>query len=214
MLSRIRNKLGGAGFAIALIALVLTMGGGALAAKGVIITKLSQISPSVQKKLKGKQGPPGPQGAAGQQGAAGSLGPKGSTGPEGEQGPTGATGPTETSLPSGKTETGNWLLNSITLEKIWVNVSLPLRVAGLSLENNFEYVASGASATPQCPGSVKEPEAAPGYFCMYEGSLSNAVYSGALPLWDDPSSGFEVKFESLEPGERTFGHGTWAVTAP
>lgn len=95
MLSLLRNRLGVPGI-IAVVALVFSMAGGALAAKGVIITKLSQIKPSVQKKLKvpGPQGPAGPAGAAGAQGPAGPAGPAGSQGSQGPQGDKGATGPT------------------------------------------------------------------------------------------------------------------------
>jgi uncharacterized protein YneF (UPF0154 family) len=50
MLSLFRNRLGVPGL-LAVIALVFAMAGGAYAAKRVIITKLNQISPKVQKQL-------------------------------------------------------------------------------------------------------------------------------------------------------------------
>jgi hypothetical protein len=96
MFSTLKNRLGIPG-AISVIALVLAMAGGAYAAKGVIITKLSQIKPSVQKQLKGESGPAGANGPAGLQGPPGS---------EGKQGPEGKAGASvvNTSVPAGEVE--------------------------------------------------------------------------------------------------------------
>lgn len=137
MASFMRNRLGIPGV-IAVVALVFAMAGGAWAAKGVIITKLSQIKPSVQKQLKGATGPAGqpgpagpvgpagPTGAKGAAGVAGATGPTGlqglkgatgGTGPTGPEGVAGATGPSgpegspwtvDGTLPSGEAETGAW----------------------------------------------------------------------------------------------------------
>ncbi len=94
MFSLLRNRFGIPGV-IAVAALVFAMLGGAWAAKGgVIIKKLSQIAPSVQKQLQGKQGPIGPQGPAGPAGAKGDKGDPGINGAPGAAGPTGATGKT------------------------------------------------------------------------------------------------------------------------
>jgi hypothetical protein len=65
---------------LAAIALFLALGGSAVAANHYLITKTSQIKPSVLSQLKGRDGAngangasvvPGPQGPAGPQGAAG-----------------------------------------------------------------------------------------------------------------------------------------------
>lgn len=102
--SKFKGRLGAPGV-IAILALCLAVGGGgAWAAKGgVIITKLSQIKPSVQKQLKGKAGPAGPVGPVGPGGSAGPGGAKGDTGPQGPTGLTGLTGPTGPAGPAGKT---------------------------------------------------------------------------------------------------------------
>lgn len=85
MFSLLKNRFGAPGV-VSVIALVLAMAGGAWAAKGVIITKLNQIAPNVQKQLKGKAGAQGPQGLPG---AAGAAGAKGDVGSQGSQGPPG-----------------------------------------------------------------------------------------------------------------------------
>jgi hypothetical protein len=98
--------------AIALVALVLAMSGGAYAASnGYIITHASkQIAPWVIHSLHGKQGvrgaagPKGPKGDTGQQG---DIGPQGGVGPQGLPGPVGSPGPQGQSAPYMFTYTDN-----------------------------------------------------------------------------------------------------------
>jgi hypothetical protein len=61
---------------VSVLAFVLAAGGTAVAG-GYIITKTSQIKPSVKRALAGQRGPQGPQGAQGAQGVAGAQGPPG-----------------------------------------------------------------------------------------------------------------------------------------
>jgi hypothetical protein len=75
--------------AIATLALVFAMTGGAYAAKHYLITSTKQISPKVLKALKGSAGANGANGAAGLQGP---VGPAGAGGPQGPAGPTGGPG--------------------------------------------------------------------------------------------------------------------------
>jgi hypothetical protein len=218
MLSRVKSKLGTAGIVTAIVAMVLATGGGAYAAKSVIITKLSQISPSVQKQLKGKRGATGPQGPIGPKGDTGPRGEtglKGDTGPRGETGPKGDQGdpgPTETVLPSGKTMTGTWAFNDINLSAIWVNVDFPLRLQNNIPENaGVEFVPVGDTSNPNCPGNVNNPQALAGHICMYAAAaLTNATDSGALVL--ETTSGFIRRFVPEDSTARSFGRGTWAAT--
>lgn len=85
MFSSVRRHLSYANV-VATMALVFAMSGGALAASHYLITKTSQIKPSVLTTLKGKVGKTG---AAGPAGPAGPLGPTGAQGPGGTQGPAG-----------------------------------------------------------------------------------------------------------------------------
>jgi hypothetical protein len=64
---------------VATLALVFSMSGGALAAQHYLITKVSQISPSVRAQLRGDTGPAGPRGLQGTGGSAGSQGSAGVT---------------------------------------------------------------------------------------------------------------------------------------
>jgi hypothetical protein len=73
---------------ISIIALVVALSGTAVASS-YLITKTSQIKPSVRKALKGKKGANGHNGARGPQGIAGVPGPAGAPGPVGPPGSSG-----------------------------------------------------------------------------------------------------------------------------
>jgi hypothetical protein len=92
MFSALQKRLSYANV-VATVAVFLAMSGGAYAASHYLITKTSQIKPSVLGSLKGKAGPAGPKGAPGATGAAGPTGPAGAQGPAGATGANGATGP-------------------------------------------------------------------------------------------------------------------------
>jgi Collagen triple helix repeat (20 copies) len=114
MFKRIHQKLGTAGFIIAIVALVAAVGGTALAAGGLTKQQEKQVT-KIAKKYAGAPGKNGAPGAAGPVGPAGPAGAKGDTGAQGPQGVPGtpgapgapgtfSTGP----LPTGQTLTGAW----------------------------------------------------------------------------------------------------------
>jgi hypothetical protein len=77
--------------AVAIVALCVSLGGGAFAAGHYLITSKRQISPKVLKALKGKRGatgPIGPTGPAGQGGQPGAAGAPGDKGDKGDIGPS------------------------------------------------------------------------------------------------------------------------------
>lgn len=78
---------------IATVALIMAMGGTAVAASSYLITSTKQISPHVLRALKGHRGPQGLQGPKGLTGAQGLQGPQGPTGQQGGIGPMGPAGP-------------------------------------------------------------------------------------------------------------------------
>jgi hypothetical protein len=80
---------------VAIVALVVALGGTAVAAKHYLITSTKQIKPSVLKRLRGDRGP---QGSPGPRGPAGATGAQGPAGPQGSQGAGGAPGAPATTL--------------------------------------------------------------------------------------------------------------------
>lgn len=83
---------------IALLALLFSLGGSAMAARHYLITTTKQISPKVLKHLRRSAARQasvitGGPGAAGAPGAPGAPGPRGPAGPQGPQGPRGEKGP-------------------------------------------------------------------------------------------------------------------------
>jgi hypothetical protein len=220
MFSRIKDRLGVAGLVVAILALVVALGGVALA-KGVIITKLNQISPSVQKKLAGKTGSVGPQGPAGvagtpgAKGDAGSEGKPGEAGEEGEPGEAGfcSVGNPKCVLPQSATLTGTWSANSAgsaEFHEAFFSISFPLRVVP---QPGVRVIEEGESPTIECPGSVSHPEAAPGFVCMYVDFAFNNTGGIRFEEGYDRSSGLVGHLaEPTDITQDTYAFGSWAVT--
>jgi hypothetical protein len=97
------------GTVIAVLALVLALGGSAVAAKRYLITSSKQIAPKALQEITAaasNQGSAGAPGASGAQGIPGPQGPKGDPGPKGDRGETGPPGPPGESIGSGAGEIG------------------------------------------------------------------------------------------------------------
>jgi hypothetical protein len=228
MFKRIHEKLGTAGLIIAVVALVAALSGAAIAAAPKLNPTQKKEVTKIAKKYAGKPGatgPAGPQGPAGAPGAKGDAGVKGDPGTPGAKGATGATGPagpTETVLPPENTLTGVWGFK-VTEESgnYPVPISFPLRVipAPAGFNNATNYIPFGEPPTTECPGTVEDPEAAPGEFCLYGGegpaALVGATINDGLvqsAFWSmDPTSGLVIAMAIEESEAR--GRGTWAVTA-
>lgn len=205
MLKRIHERLGTAGLVIAVVALVAALAGTAFAAGGLTKKQEKQVV-KIAKKYAGKPGAPGATGAQGPKGDPGPKGEPGVKGDEGKQGPEGEVGPpgpTETTLPPGKTETGTWFVKGQHQEELGIAISFPLRLS--------HPVKIGEKETTQCPGSATEPEAAPGYFCLYA-LAENNLFVSLQEEAPDRVSGIYLEFQSPEPESHATGKGTWAVT--
>ncbi len=225
--------------AIATLALVFAMTGGAYAASKVLITSTKQISPKVLKSLQGKagspgangaQGPAGPAGAAGPQGAAGTAGAKGETGPAGTNGTNGINGTTgfTATLPSGKTLTGDWSLTKIAaaeeLVSTGVSFGIPLVEAPVPhlVNAKGKELAVGPAPPPNngsvveevtpvnCLGSAAEPKANPGNLCVYVHTEKNLNVN---PSTSSPAPAICPLGSGGGAGECTFGlvMGKWGA---
>ena len=248
MLSFVRRRLTYANVAMT-VALVLAMSGGAFAAGKFLITSTKQISPKVLKSLQGKagragvagaQGPAGPAGAVGPQGPAGApgaVGAKGEAGPEGKEGKAGKEGKVGVAgspwavggtLPSGKTETGEWAFGKVTQA-----ASLEIAVASFPIElpapmtasTQAHYITPGKTPTEKgleinvneeevpsttCLGTAAEPTALPGNLCVYAAAIEGATIASNYFNAIIGKTG-AILGVAAEAGAS--GQGTWAVTA-
>ena len=142
---------------------------------------------------------------------AGEL-PAGSQGPKGDKGDKGDPGPLVTTLPSGATLRGMyaWAGRKTTgYSPVWpLSYQFPL-----ASSPTINVIGIGGASTAACPGTVADPQAAPGNLCVYQqrndGTLAfqvlNEVQGGRYgavlyaPIADNTNYEYE---------------GTWAVTAP
>ena len=231
MLRRIHQKLGTAGFIISIVALIAAVGGTAYAAGGLTKSQEKQVT-KIAKKYAGKPGANGAAGANGTNGTNGAPGVAGKEGPAGKEGSPWTAGGT---LPSGQTEYGVWTFHDRadpgalieTSDYIPISFSIPLK--SRIEEANIEIVGEGQEGKVGggCEkGTVKNPVAKPGFFCLYTQTLFSATLgfpSEGVPPLRDPETNkgeeigktgaqLQVYFES--EGEYGYGYGVWAVTAP
>jgi hypothetical protein len=228
MFSTIRRhlRLSPAGV-VAVIALVFAMAGGAFAA--------NHSGSGATASAKAKKGPRGPKGATGAAGAQGPAGPAGKDGTNGTNGTTGATGATgqtgatgfsgfTKTLPPKETETGTWGFTSTAAETqayIPISFNIPLET-GVAAELLPKHYTGTPGAN--CPGSVTEPTAKPGFLCVYTLERNGVPIEGVEP------GGREVIFNGETEAHGQAGrtgailwtfvqdlgefYGVWAVSAP
>jgi hypothetical protein len=193
----------------------------------------------------GAQGAPGAAGTNGKDGEDGADGTNGksvqvgtaTSGPTGEcgfggatvqvegevatkkavcNGEDGTTGFTAT-LPSEATETGTWWFQGNGGSEQAAPISFPIPLSAADAASIEEVVKA---PDPECPGTVENPAAEPGVFCIYFNGPSEinpvAYYN---PNFEETveeaglgTSGLLVYFE-LQPASKHAG-GTFAVTAP
>ena len=239
MVSRIHNKLGTAGFVVAIVALVAALSGAAIAANNGLTGKQKKEVTKIAKKYagkNGKNGAPGPAGAPGAKGPAGATGPAGTPGQDGEDGMCSEGNPT-CKAPVGSTLTGNWSFSSPGGSVGYTSISLPLQAepeleftpgskivwVGTPIESEEERETNGGEPydTTHCPGTPEEPEALPGYMCIYGKELFNlhdfAFKQPKFPWGSetvDLNSGVILSWELSNSSIIAFARGSWAYTQP
>jgi hypothetical protein len=186
---------------------------------------------------KGDSGSAGGEGQAGKEGKAGKDGATGATGAKGPAGPTGPAGVTGSpwlaggTLPSGKTESGSWMLP--VGEEGNTVISFPIPLPAEIEESHVVPVAKGESGpSGKCTGgTAKEPKADKGFLCIYvaTGAVEENEITAYKTGTDANASAealgvsiagarlfaFEITGSELASGKHTsFAAGTWAVTAP
>jgi hypothetical protein len=212
------NKRFGAPGVVALLALILAMSGGALAARDYVGNSSPHSRSKSKHRLKGRRGPRGPRGRQGSQGQQGPQGPsgesiRGAAGPEGPRGPEGSPWVAGGVLPSGKTESGTWIAGAIGEEvepgKVEGGTAISFGIR-LVLSPTIHLIGKeqeGIEHAAECPGSVGLPLATKGNLCIYTAEDQGLTLTESFAF----VSGALLKFKGM-PSKAAAG--TWAVTAP
>jgi hypothetical protein len=214
-MKRLRAKLS-YGNVVATLCLVLVVGGGTAYAATQVLPKNSVGPKQIRKgavtpaKLStaaksALTGPAGARGATGARGPAGPAGLKGDRGEKGTQGERGPTGNLSTDLPRDVTLRGRFYLDAIA--------TAPLQEHGTSISfgdvlaevPQFQVITT--TTTPECPGSVTEPRAGPGFLCLYVAEESNLELLAIEPF----EFGADIILTAHKAGPDLF-VGSWAVT--
>jgi hypothetical protein len=126
-------------------------------------------------------------------------------------------------LPPEKTETGTWRFVSVGTELQIVPVSFPIPLSADDAEEvQVETFNKNQGPTANCPGTVEEPAAEPGFLCVYSAVFETSLIGAPTaykPLDEEEyeegvvSSGTYLLFENIFTVGATAG-GTFAVTAP
>jgi len=189
MLSKLHDRLGTAGFVVAIIALIAALAGTAFAAAGLNGKQKKEVK-KIAKQYAGKPGKPGAPGAPGPQGPAGPKGDKGDKGEKGDQGNPGTPG----TSPTGTSFTGSKTVGGTTCTEGGVEYS----GTSPSLVCNGK---KGAEGSPWTAGGTLPPGATEtGAFAspVNDGSIENnqynVVFTFAIPL----ASELEFKGDSDE----------------
>jgi hypothetical protein len=153
----------------------------------------------------------------------------GKEGTEGPQGPPGEPWTELGTLPPGETETGTYLITSEGTptrfgESAVTNISFSIPLADSIAESHTIFVPPNTLVQPECenaehPGAAElaNPEAAPGYLCVFGGEAIN-VQEGVefLTVASGPGAGVSgtMLAQRLVEEAPARSQGSWAVTAP
>lgn len=149
MFSRIHEKLGTAGFIIAIVALVAALSGGAYAAKSGLSGKEKKEVQKIAKKEATKfAGKPGANGAAG---PAGPVGPAGANGKDGSNGTNGTPGAAGKSVVSSVFTVEDEENGNPAGEPCELNGGIQMEVEGSGVKS---FVCNGEEGEPGSPWTV------------------------------------------------------------
>jgi hypothetical protein len=115
-------------------------------------------------------------------------------------------------LPRGKTIRGSYVIVDTAAavgNQDQTPISYGFRLASAPARH---YIQLGTTPPAECPGSGSNPRARPGHLCLYETFNSNTSSRGVQAV-SDPRSGAEVTATSAAAGIY-FIFGSWAVTSP
>jgi collagen triple helix repeat protein len=230
LLKRALRELLNPAMVVALIALTLSVGGTAYAAK--LITskdiknhtiKVKDLSPKAAQQLRGQAGPTGATGATGPAGPAGATGPAGPAGQAGLDGAPGPEGPSFVDgIPAGRTITGSAFLqiaSSAAGQQLAQTVPLPAKAPAAMVSASFDADSTAITTDDDatCQGSYAEPTAPPGKVCAYIGipafDLGNLTSIRLDTLEPGKDKGFILRMQA-DSGTTVTVNFTWAYTAP
>jgi hypothetical protein len=207
---------------IAIAALVVAAAGPAAAAGHYLITSSSQIKAgSIQASdlsKKARTTLKGARGLRGVTGPAGAVGPQGSQGAQGPKGDPGANFTADTTLASGKSESGQftaWGIGGGYLGST-VNFRIPLG-ADISAAHTV-FVPYTAVSLPT--GCTARGQASPGYLCIYEANAGATTFqevysveSGSVANGTSGRDGFQMYWTTTGT-TGAWSYGQWVVTEP
>jgi hypothetical protein len=154
---------------------------------------------------RGAQGPQGPQGAQGAQGIQGIQGPPG---PFPDPLGPGQTVRGSFAVTEAGAAAGNYMIDGI---------SFGFR---MSAAPTARYILAGAPPPAECPGTITNPQAAPGNLCVYESGRGNVSSAG---ICNTETNGCTIGLTNREGAAvyafataagQAYEMGTWAATAP
>ena len=166
---------------------------------------------------RGPAGADGIDGSDGIDGADGAAGVQGPEGPEGPQGDTGAPGPLVGTLPAGATLRGAFGFGARvdavgSLVEGVISYPFPTATSPTRI-----VVQKDATPPAECPGTIAEPAALPGFLCLYVRVANNVDGDGVRAFGASGQTNFRygaIVFSTATAAGMTMeASGTWAVTA-
>jgi hypothetical protein len=209
-----RSKAPSPAFVISLIALFVALGGTSLAATNVIATRhldaiadtrlVKKLAPTLNVKRAKLAQTAAHAFAADQAGSADSATNAADLGGQ----PASFYAPR--TLPSGQSETGEWLIETASTGGAAEAITFPTPLASVLDSSHVIYLSSPTGA--HCPGVGS---ADPGYLCVYTSASAGVTFQNIAGHDDLPGAdayGFQIEFLATPSGGSA--SGAWTVTAP